>query len=430
MMCSRSRMSWVMLALAVVCAGACSGGDDDDDDDGGAERVVLVLPYGGTAPVAGVELLSHDADGAIVGSAVSGSDGVARLVIPEDGSVAALFFEDVDLYIYEVFAPPADVTPVLRVPVAVTLSTPTPQPTVGPVTFDVTVTPGGGVVTSRVSIACDLDVDSDTVVVLTTASFPALGCLGGTTDVVAFGLDGSDAPIAWGHTGGVAVSPGATVPVSVVENQTSFASISASTTDLDSNLDYSISAANLLGGYQFGRRSISGTGVGSGVLEIATGAPFERYSIGAQVFGVDFSDSILSQAFYFRDAVVLAEALPTALTVADADLTHFEQVDLHDRRHPRIDFSTPATGADLTTIGIDWEQGGLRMSYRGLLPPDRSDFRLGDLPDLFSPETMDLTRVQVFIDAADYLADYTDALLGVEPAEVYDRTTTGVLTEF
>jgi hypothetical protein len=70
------------------------------------------------------------------------------------------------------------------------------------------------------------------------------------------------------------------------------------------------------------------------------------------------------------------------------------------------------------------------MHYTALMPPDRSDFVLGDLPDPFSPEAMSLLFFQVTSEATDYRADYADALLGVEPGVLYERTVVASLVDF
>jgi hypothetical protein len=105
---SRSLVSWSSVVLALLAA--CGGGGDDGIDDGvdppDADQTPDAIPVGAVdvttearstldgppgTTVAGVELVSLDADGALRDRATSDGDGMAALEVQLGGSVTAIY---------------------------------------------------------------------------------------------------------------------------------------------------------------------------------------------------------------------------------------------------------------------------------------------------------------------------------------------------
>ncbi|MEO7327482.1 MAG: hypothetical protein ABI193_02815 [Minicystis sp.] len=194
--------------------GRALGGSDGAGGAGGApsgSSTVLVVDQD-HHPVANADLVVNDALGAVVAAVKSGADGTAALVVPEGGSVSALWAQPYFTSVVSFVAPP----PGASITLGVEVFPLAPPPPDLPTEFHVVVGSPNGVTTFACSSTCG---EGSGTKAGQSCTLNNLGCSSAATEDILVVAYQDQKAVAWGAVLGIPTNPGGKVNVNVSTTQ-------------------------------------------------------------------------------------------------------------------------------------------------------------------------------------------------------------------
>jgi len=407
---SPSRVVLAVVATLTLTAG-CGGSSGDDTDatppiDAPVAGPVTITVTGANGPVAGIDVVWTDPEGAIVAHEATNSAGQAT----EDlfaGSAVTLASSGPSTRVTATWLdlePGDELTWSFGRPAGTqvsTLSLTLPGPRAGATSY-------------RVTIGC---AEFET----TTPGAPVTGpidddCLGSdqTIDAVALALDATGQPVAYDHATSVAVNSGGTTVVNLDAWQTSYDVVTLDLTSAPTDVTASGMDTHLrIDGLDFGGPSVGGTTSG-GTIQFLTG-----YWQGGIVDQLEYL-VYLARGTQSAPAgmSILMDGRSDAPTTVSLDgsqlLPTLTETSADDNAgQPRISWTATGSfaGADAALVIASWRDAGITHQAFVMAPPDVAPpITLPALPEALADyrSTVDavfLDPTVIFADA-DFVADY------------------------